>query len=122
MLDFSFLLAIVIPIHLKNGHKVVFFQWCIFPDIIDGNTSNVRNPYFFYLLLQEIATMATGTVKWFNDAKGFGFIEQEGGKDVFVHHSGINASGFKSLNEGDRVEFEIEEGQKGPAAKNVTVI
>ncbi len=66
--------------------------------------------------------MATGTVKWFNDAKGFGFIEQEGGQDVFVHHSGINASGFKSLNEGDRVEFEVEDGQKGPAAKNVTVI
>jgi len=66
--------------------------------------------------------MATGTVKWFNDAKGFGFIEQESGQDVFVHHSGINASGFKSLNEGDRVEFEVEDGQKGPAAKNVTVI
>ncbi|WDP91794.1 MAG: cold-shock protein [Desulfobacter sp.] len=66
--------------------------------------------------------MATGTVKWFNDAKGFGFIEQESGQDVFVHHTGINSTGFRSLNEGDRVEFEVEEGQKGPAAKNVTVI
>ncbi len=66
--------------------------------------------------------MANGTVKWFNDAKGFGFIEQENGKDVFVHHSAINASGFKSLNEGDRVSFEIEDGQKGPSAANVTVI
>ncbi len=66
--------------------------------------------------------MAEGIVKWFNDSKGFGFIEQEEGDDVFVHHSGINASGFKSLSEGDRVSFEIEQGQKGLAAVSVTVI
>ena len=65
--------------------------------------------------------MANGIVKWFNDQKGFGFIEQEDRPDVFVHHSAINASGFKSLSEGDRVTFEIEQGQKGASAANVSV-
>lgn len=61
-----------------------------------------------------------GTVKWFDDAKGFGFITAETGKDVFVHHSAIQGQGFKSLREGQRVEFEVVQGQKGPAAQNVT--
>jgi CspA family cold shock protein len=66
--------------------------------------------------------MANGTVKWFNDKKGYGFIEQEDGPDVFVHFSGINSSGFKTLKEGERVRFDIEQGQRGPAAVNVTVV
>ena len=64
--------------------------------------------------------MTNGIVKWFDNRKGYGFIEQEDGPDVFVHHSGINATGFKSLNDGDSVTFEVEDGQKGPAAVNVT--
>jgi len=60
-----------------------------------------------------------GTVKWFNDSKGYGFIAQEGGDDVFVHHSNISGEGFNSLKEGDKVTFEVEQGDKGPTAVNV---
>ena len=67
--------------------------------------------------------MSSGTVKWFNDSKGFGFITPEdGGKDVFVHFSAIQGGGFKSLAEGQKVEFEITDGQKGPQATNVTLL
>ncbi len=66
--------------------------------------------------------MKNGTVKWFNDSKGYGFIEQEDGSDVFVHHTAINATGFKSLDEGAKVTFEVEDGPKGPSAVNVTAV
>jgi CspA family cold shock protein len=66
--------------------------------------------------------MSEGTVKWFNDAKGFGFLSQDGGPDVFVHHSEIRTEGFRSLAEGDRVRFEVVQSPKGPRAANVTRI
>ncbi len=66
-----------------------------------------------------MAERVQGTVKWFNDQKGYGFLSQAGGKDVFVHHSAIQSEGHRTLNEGDRVEFSIEQGQRGPAAANV---
>ena len=71
-------------------------------------------------LYKELIEMLEGTVKWFNDTKGFGFIKQDNGEDVFVHHSAIQAQGFKTLDEGARVSFEIVQGPKGPAAENVT--
>jgi cold shock protein len=66
--------------------------------------------------------MVQGTVKWFNESKGFGFLSQEAGPDVFVHHSEIKADGYRTLNEGDKVQFEITQSPKGPRAANVTII
>ena len=66
--------------------------------------------------------MAEGTVKWFSEKKGYGFIEQENGQDLFVHYSSIDMSGFKSLSEGERVSFDVEESDRGPEAKNVKKI
>lgn len=70
----------------------------------------------------EVSRMAQGTVKWFKNEKGFGFISQDGGEDVFVHYSSIQSDGFKTLNEGDRVEFEVTQGEKGLKAENVRKI
>jgi CspA family cold shock protein len=71
---------------------------------------------------EKRTAMATGTVKWFNDAKGFGFISQEGGADVFVHYTAIQSEGFRSLAEGQRVEFDVQQGQKGLQAANVRAV
>jgi CspA family cold shock protein len=76
----------------------------------------------FFTPCQEDHPMAHGTVKWFNADKGFGFITQDEGPDVFVHYSAIAASGFKSLNEGDQVEFEVTQGPKGLQAQAVTKV
>jgi CspA family cold shock protein len=75
--------------------------------------------YYTSLREKRSEKMAQGTVKWFNDAKGFGFIEQENGPDVFVHFSQIDGDGFKSLSEGEKVSFDVIQGQKGPQSANV---
>ena len=94
------------PVYISNSHI--------------SSTSALRGNLTFVLIGNTMSKTTTGTVKWFNEAKGFGFIEQEEGKDVFVHYSAIAGSGFKTLNEGDKVQFEIVDGPKGPAAANVT--
>ena len=71
---------------------------------------------------KEGISVPEGKVKWFNEKKGFGFIEQDGGKDLFVHHTAITGEGFKTLSEGQRVRFEVEETSKGPKAKDVQII
>ena len=84
---------------------------------------HLHSPYPFEHKVEEVFSMATGTVKWFNDAKGYGFIQPEdGGKDLFVHHTQISGSGFKTLAEGAKVEYEAREGAKGPEASNVVPV
>jgi len=90
------------------NYRGIFHGPAIFTHAVPGEPRTTRS-----------SKMVEGTVKWFNDAKGFGFIEREGGKDVFVHHTAIKADGFKSLQEGARVQFEIVDGAKGPSAENV---
>ena len=86
-------------------------------DIIHLLRQNVAQTLFYFIYGGII--MSKGTVKWFNNQKGYGFISDESGKDVFVHYSGLNMDGFKSLEEGAEVEFDVVEGEKGPQATNV---
>ena len=83
-------------------------------------TREISGPKRYDLILtKEVNVLANGIVKWFNDRKGYGFIQQENGEDIFVHYSSINMPGYKSLAEGEQVTFEVEEGDRGPVAKNV---
>ena len=81
----------------------------------DPGFGTIRENFF----KMEVKALSEGTVKWFSEKKGYGFIEQEDGQDLFVHYSSIDSSGFKTLTEGDRVSFDIEESDRGPVAKNV---
>jgi len=87
---------------------------CLLPEDRPWACDHAKN------LRTEVGALGEGVVKWFSERKGFGFIEQEDGQDLFVHHSAINMTGFKTLNEGDKVSFETEESDRGPKAKNVT--
>jgi CspA family cold shock protein len=87
--------------------------------------SNKHLTIFFSICQKEANKMSEriiGTVKWFNGGKGYGFIEREGGPDVFVHYTAIQGDGFRNLEEGQKVEFDVEQGAKGPQATNVTVL
>jgi CspA family cold shock protein len=89
----------------------------------DRHVRHNRTPGDHQHTSRSMVMRTRGTVKWFNDAKGFGFITRDDGeKDCFVHHSAIQATGFKSLSEGQKVEFDVVQGQKGPAAENVSVV
>ena len=90
------------------------------PTVVGGVPVASRTCFFCFSKYEKsMSDLVEGTVKWFNDEKGFGFIEQEGGKDVFVHFSAINGSGRRTLHEGQKVTMEVTQGQKGPQAENV---
>jgi CspA family cold shock protein len=93
--------------------------------IIDNGYLGLFLPTFYFFTSKEICIMSDriqGTVKWFNATKGYGFIERDGGEDVFVHFSSIQSDGYRTLNEGQQVEFTIEQGPKGLQASNVTIV
>ena len=115
------------PIHSVNqGLALIWSSVRMHPPLRrpwgwDGGPLHIGESYSLQAR-EVILNMATGQVKWFNDSKGYGFIEQEDGKDVFVHFSSIQGEGFKTLEEGEKVEFDIVEGPKGPQASNLVKV
>jgi CspA family cold shock protein len=106
---------------LKNINNSRFY--CGLFVLSSDGTTDLPAQIFFYLPKEaKMSDRIIGTVKWFNGSKGYGFIEREGGADVFVHFSAIQADGFKNLQEGQKVEFTVEKGPKGPQAANVTIL
>jgi len=107
----------IIQLTIENLRMICI--WCSQYIKAVGLSKKNRHIVLTYFNYRGDLVLANGIVKWFNNKKGFGFIEQEEGKDIFVHHTSINMDGYKTLNEGERVTFDVEETDRGPAAKNV---